>query len=78
MKDTGLTKEHNRPTCDGMMRKIAIAAALAAGGLTGGCVNVSAPDKPIEINLNIKVTQEVIYRLDREAKALIKDNPDIF
>lgn len=60
-----------------MMKRVAIAAVLAAMALSG-CVNVSAPDKPIEINLNIKITQEVIYRLDREAKALIKDNPDIF
>ncbi|KQM98323.1 MULTISPECIES: YnbE family lipoprotein [unclassified Sphingomonas] len=50
------------------------AAALAAGG----CVNVSAPDKPIVINLNINITQEVVYRLDGEAKTLIQDNPGIF
>ena len=43
-----------------------------------GCVNVSAPDKPIEINLNINVTQEVVYRLDGEAKSLIQQNPGIF
>jgi hypothetical protein len=49
-------------------------AALAAGG----CVNVSAPDKPIVINLNINITQEVVYRLDGEAKTLIQDNPGIF
>ena len=42
------------------------------------CVNVSAPTKPIEINLNISVTQEVVYRLDQSAKDLIKDNPSIF
>ncbi|HEX8418896.1 MAG TPA: YnbE family lipoprotein, partial [Sphingomonas sp.] len=36
---------------------------------TGGCINVTAPDKPIEINLNINVTQEVVYRLDGEAKS---------
>lgn len=77
MTITGLTQRRNGPTVR-MMRKIAIAAALAATGLTGACVNVSAPDKPIEINLNIKVTQEVIYRLDREAKALIKENPGAF
>ncbi|NYD89548.1 hypothetical protein HD841_001317 [Sphingomonas melonis] len=55
---------------------------LAAIGLTattlGGCINVSAPDKPIEINLNISVTQEVVYRLDGEAKSLIQQNPGIF
>ena len=43
-----------------------------------GCVNISAPDKPIQINLNINVTQEVVYRLDNEAKSLIKQNPGIF
>ena len=77
MMHTGLTNERNGPTFRAM-RMIGITAALAVTGLGGGCVNVSAPDKPIEINLNIKVTQEVIYRLDREAKALIKDNPDVF
>lgn len=46
--------------------------------LTGACVNVTAPDKPIEINLNINVTQEVVYRLDNEAKSLIQQNPGIF
>ncbi|EGI53360.1 hypothetical protein SUS17_3829 [Sphingomonas sp. S17] len=45
---------------------------------SGGCVNISAPDKPIEINLNINVTQEVVYRLDGEAKSLIQQNPGIF
>jgi len=45
---------------------------------SGGCVNISAPDKPIVINLNINVTQEVVYRLDSEAKSLIQQNPGIF
>jgi hypothetical protein len=52
--------------------------ALGATAATAGCVNVTAPDKPIEINLNINVTQEVVYRLDGEAKALIQQNPGIF
>ena len=51
---------------------------LVAIVLVGGCVNVSAPDKPIEINLNINVTQEVVYRLDNDAKSLIQQNPGIF
>ena len=42
------------------------------------CVNLTAPDKPIEINLHINVTQEVVYRLDNEAKALIQQNSRIF
>ena len=63
-------------------RTITVArASLIAVGLTlatGGCINVTAPDKPIEINLNINVTQEVVYRLDGEAKSLIQQNPGIF
>ena len=46
--------------------------------MSGGCVNIYAPEKPIEINLNINVTQEVVYRLDGEAKSLIQQNPGIF
>ncbi|MDY0958224.1 MULTISPECIES: YnbE family lipoprotein [unclassified Sphingomonas] len=55
-------------------RWMPVALALASGG----CVNISAPEKPIEINLNINVTQEVVYRLDGEAKSLIQQNPGIF
>ena len=70
-----------QPTFRAMKRTaktIAIGAVLVAGGSVGGCVNISAPDKPIEINLNIRVTQEVIYRLEDSTKALIQKNPDIF
>ncbi len=52
--------------------------AIALTAATPGCINVTAPDKPIEINLNINVTQEVVYRLDGEAKSLIQQNPGIF
>jgi hypothetical protein len=60
-----------------MKRAITI-ACIALSGLTSACVNVTAPDKPIVINLNINVTQEVVYRLDGEAKSLIQSNPGIF
>lgn len=56
-----------------------IGGAAAVGLLAlGGCVNVSAPDKPIVINLNISITQEIVYRLDNEAKTVIQQNPGIF
>lgn len=77
MTQTGLTTRERRPTSDGMKRMIAM-AALAVTGMTSGCVNVTAPDKPIVINLNINVTQEVVYRLDGEAKTVIQQNPGIF
>ena len=57
-----------------MMRSSLIGVLIA----TSGCVSISAPDKPIEINLNINVTQQVVYRLDSQAKSLIEKNPGIF
>ncbi len=77
MTDTGLTNTAGRPT-KGVMTRMMMAALLGATGLAGGCVNVTAPDKPIVINLNINITQQVVYRLDGQAKALIQSNPGIF
>ena len=78
MSETGLTAGRWATTFRRMERAIAMAMALGSGLTAGGCVNVSAPNKPIEINLNISVTQEVVYRLDNEAKSLIQQNPGIF
>jgi hypothetical protein len=61
-----------------MRRWIEAALGVVTVVAASGCVNVSAPDKPIEINLNINITQEVVYRLDGEAKSLIQQNPGIF
>lgn len=43
-----------------------------------GCVQVSAPEKPIEINLNINIRQEVVVRLQQDVRDLIKENPGVF
>lgn len=74
MTETGLTKDRLHLTTHAM-RQLLLIGALSASGLVGGCVNVSAPDKPIEINLNINVTQQVVVKLDASAKQLIDQNP---
>jgi hypothetical protein len=43
-----------------------------------GCVQVAAPDRPIEINLNINIRQEVVVRLQEDARQLIQSNPGVF
>ena len=43
-----------------------------------GCVRVTAPDKPIEINLTINIRQEVVVRLQQDARELIEKNPGVF
>ena len=42
------------------------------------CINVKAPEKPIEINLNVTVRQEVLVRLQRDVEQLINQNPQAF
>ena len=58
------------------------AALLSAAGLCmlplTGCVTVSPPDKPIEINLNVNIQQEVLVRLQRDVEQLIRENPEAF
>jgi hypothetical protein len=46
--------------------------------MLAGCVSVKAPDKPIEINLNISVKQEVVVSLKQDAQDLIANNPELF
>ena len=55
-------------------------ALLAAAGFATltGCVQVRAPEKPIEINLNINIRQEVLVRLQEDVRDLVKKNPGVF
>jgi hypothetical protein len=54
-----------------------LAAAVLATPLAG-CISLKAPDKPIEINLNVKIEQEVIVRLQRDVENIINQNPQDF
>ena len=54
-----------------------LAAALLGTPLTS-CISVKAPDKPIEINLNVTIRQEVLVRLQRDVEQLINQNPQAF
>ncbi len=68
---------NNRPMAD-TGKALAAAVAMLGSGLAGGCVQVTAPDKPIVIELNINIRQEVIYRLAADAGNTIEENSDIF
>ena len=57
-----------------MKRFIPILAGLALSA----CINVKAPDHPIEINLNVNIKQEVIVKLQKDAEDLITSNPELF
>ena len=54
-----------------------VGTALAALPLAG-CISVKTPEKPIEINLNVTIRQEVIVRLQKDVDQLINQNPQAF
>ena len=60
------------------MRTIKIAAAALLAMPLAGCITVKAPDKPIEINLNVDIKQEVLVRLQQDVQRAIDQNPQAF
>jgi YnbE-like lipoprotein len=58
---------------------IGAALALAMGAVAcTPTIRIEASDKPITINLNVKIDQEVRYRLDKDLEEAITKNPDLF
>ena len=56
------------------MKKAALLIILSSTG----CINIKAPDKPIEINLNVNIKQEVIVKLQKDVDDFITSNPELF
>jgi len=54
---------------------LAIAAGAAACTPT---LRIEASDKPITINLNVKIDQEIRVRLDKDLEDAIAANPNLF
>jgi len=54
---------------------------VLVSGLAAGCaptVQLQAPDKPIEINLNVNIEQRVRIEIERDVQQAISKNKDIF
>jgi len=72
------------PKTDGPKHASKTAQIAALAALTFGLaacthtVKIEAPKDPIRIDLNVKIEQEVVVRLEREVQELIKQNPNIF
>ena len=58
-----------------LMMGVVALPALAACSPT---VRLEAPKEPIEINLNVRIQQEVRIRIDRELDDLFEEKDDIF
>ena len=52
--------------------------ALAAGSACQPTVKVEAPDKPITINLNVKIEHEIRVKVDKDLDSLMDSKPGLF
>nr|WP_295834882.1 YnbE family lipoprotein [uncultured Azospirillum sp.] len=58
-----------------------LAAALLISAAAAACaptVKIEAPDKPIEINLNVRIEQEVRVKLEHDVDDAIRNDPALF
>jgi hypothetical protein len=58
-----------------------ISLAILGAGLTAACaptVRIEPPERPIEINLNIKIEQEVRVKVERDLEDAIVNDPALF
>jgi hypothetical protein len=69
------------PTSPTLVVRSAAAILLLVAPVLQGCnptVKVEAPDKPIVINLNVKIEQEVRVKVDKDVESLVDSNPNLF
>jgi hypothetical protein len=55
-----------------------MAAGIAVAVPLASCISVKTPDKPIDINLNVNIKQEVVVRLQQDVQQMIQQNPQAF
>ena len=59
---------------DAMSRSGLFAAVLLLGTACTPTVKVEAPDKPIEINMNINIKHEILIRVEQQVEKLLDDD----
>ena len=64
-----------RDGASGLLAIVLVAALAAACSPT---VKLEAPDKPITINLNVKIEQEVRVRVEKDIDDLVSKEPELF
>ena len=61
------------------MKKLFILLSISM--IDGACtptVKVEAPDKPVEINMNIKLDHNITVKVDKDLENVMEDNDEIF
>lgn len=58
--------------------KTCVAAVVLTASACTPTIKVEAPEKPIEINLNIKIEHEIRIKVEKDLEELFEDESDIF
>lgn len=64
-----------------MKRPATIAGVFLSSILSSGCtpsVKVEAPDKPIEITMNVKIEHEIRLKVEKDVEELISTKKGLF
>jgi hypothetical protein len=61
-----------------LMGMVSLAVSTVSLSACTPTVRIEPSDKPIRIDLNVKIDQEVRVRLDKDVEDLIANNPDLF
>jgi len=57
-----------------MSRLLVLVALLFFATACTPTIKVEAPDKPIEINMNINIKHEILIRVERQVEELLEDD----
>lgn len=68
----------NRETILALSRYAALCGLIGCIGACSPTVRLEVPDKPIVINLNVKIEQEVRVKLEKGVEEAMQNNPKIF
>ena len=58
--------------------KISVVCTIAVFLASCIRVEVATPEKPININMNVKIEHEIQIKADRQVEELLKENRDLF
>ncbi len=67
-------KSGNRPVVIQMNRLSMLVIFLFLGAACTPTVKVEAPDKPIEINMNINIKHEILIKVEKQVEELLEDD----
>lgn len=62
-----------RPT-----RLLSLAALVLLLGACSPTVRLQAPDKPIEINMNVNIKHEILVKVEKDVQQLFDSNKGLF